>query len=224
MFIMQKSAFRLLTAFLLLCNFGLQSCINGKYNSTIDDESGSADSASQVMNRNESQVEGLNTGNIVISDINNDSIQDSIFITPPIVNDSNEDNPQDCNGPCITKVSFGNTLPPIYIQQSLGGEVKVLDDINEDGYNELVFFPYWFQSCWSRMDVFSFSNQKWNLVRSIDYNSCDETLPTSFEKIDKGLVRVTTNGAQFDDNADEIEKSETELPGLEAKIYDVEIK
>lgn len=161
--------------------------------------------------------------NIYIADLDMDSIPDSFFVIVPQINESENEYAQDCNGPCITKISFGDKLPPIYAQQSIGGEVEVLEDINENGYLELVFFPYWFQSCWSRMDIFSFDGKEWNLVRSIDYNSCEENLPTSFEKIDKGLLRVITNGEYLDESVDSENKDVNELMGLEPKIYDVEI-
>ncbi|MCK9480574.1 MAG: hypothetical protein M0R38_02295 [Bacteroidia bacterium] len=204
----------------------LQSCLHSDITTESDgsDTDSVLDSSSRVSTENDFQSHDTMFQNFYVAHLDNDSIPDSLFIMPPIVNDNGDEYVQDCQGPCITKISFSNNLPPIYVQQSLGGEIKVLEDINENGYSEIVFFPYWFQSCWSRMDIFSFNDQNWSLVKSIDYNSCDETLPTNFEKVDKGVLRVITNGYQFEENSREIEQNQQELPGLEAKIYDVEVK
>ncbi|MCO6494464.1 MAG: hypothetical protein J5I91_02135 [Bacteroidetes bacterium] len=183
-----------------------------------------ADSSSRSQEYTEKNIGSTNYSNLYLEDMNADSIIDSIFVIPPKINETGDVNFQDCVGPCISKIVFGDILPDISVTQSVGGDVKVLDDINEDGIKEIAFFPYWFQSCWSRIDIFSYSGNDWKLIKYIDYNSCDETLPTSFEKIEKGMLRVTTNGAQFEEDNSEIESVQDELPGLEVKIYDIEIK
>lgn len=158
--------------------------------------------------------------NTYIFDLNADSIADTFYVVPPTLM-GDEESVQDCDGPCITKIIFGSLTPPLSIPVSMGGEVVVIEDVNENGFKELVFFPYWFQSCWSRMDVFSYDGEEWILIKSIDYNCCDDNIPTSFEKLGKGHLRIFTNGGQYEEYVNEKGEKSEYLSGLEAKVYDV---
>jgi hypothetical protein len=161
--------------------------------------------------------------NFIVADLNQDSIPDSMYIISPRLNDSDEASFSDCKGPCITKISFKGKFPGIFIDQSVGGEVQVLDDINENGFKELVFFPYWFQSCWSRMDIYSFSGKEWKRINSIDYNCCEDEFPNEFYKVERGLLRIITNGEKIEETYTAAGDTLKEFLGVEAKVYEVNI-
>jgi hypothetical protein len=186
-----------------------------------------SDPKQNLLDSNETDTEwegfhAFSPENTYMFDLNTDSIVDTFYVVPPALLGEDE-TIQDCEGPCITKIFFGNLFPPLSIPVSMGGEVVVLEDVNENGFRELVFFPYWFQSCWSRMDIFSFTGEEWILVKSIDYNNCYETTPTRFEKLGKGQLRVFTNGSQYEEYTNEKGEKSEYLSGVEAKVYDVQI-
>jgi hypothetical protein len=165
------------------------------------------------------------TENLYICDLNADSIPDSFYVIPPQLHDEEgQAFESECFGPCMSKIKFLQFFPSIFVQESIGGEITVLEDINENGFREIVFFPYWFNSCWSRMDIFSFDGEKWKLIHSQDYNSCEESLPTSFEKIEKNQLRIFTNGEKFEEILDNNGKIIKDILGLEAKIIDITIE
>jgi hypothetical protein len=161
--------------------------------------------------------------NIYISDLDFDSIPDTFYVIAPVVNHSESMADDECEGPCVTNILFSNNIPPLVIDQSIGGKVSILDDINENGFRELVFFPDWFQSCWSRMDIFSYNGKEWILVETLDYNSCEEKIITSFEKLDKSLLKVYTNGEMELDALSDSTILENEFSGIVEKIYEVRI-
>lgn len=216
----KKNSNSILYVLAFFCVFILWACNNSK---ETNDESDEEVEIEKKAIETDTEVEGFDPENLYVFDLDADSIPDSFFVVAPSINESVGEYSQDCNGPCVTKITFGDKLPPIFAQQSIGGELVVLEDINENGFRELAFFPYWFQSCWSRMDIFSYDGSEWKLVKAIDYNSCEESLPTSFEKIDKGILRVITNGEQMEESLDENGEVIKDFIGVEAKIYDVEI-
>jgi hypothetical protein len=161
--------------------------------------------------------------NIYISDLDFDSIPDTFYVIAPVINQSETMAEDECEGPCLTNIFFSNNISSLMIDQSIGGKVSVLDDINENGFRELVFFPDWFQSCWSRMDIFSYNGKEWKLVETLDYNSCEERIITRFEKLEKGLLKVYTNGEKVLEALTDSTETDREISGIVEKIYEVNI-
>jgi hypothetical protein len=161
---------------------------------------------------------------IYMFDLNDDDVQDTFYIIPPqSCIDENEMETGNNEGPCISKIVFSGNIPPLFVEHSIGGDIKILDDINENGYREIAFFPYWFQSCWSRIDIYSFNKpeNQWKLIQSVDYNCCDETIPTTFQKNDKHQLTITTNGDMTDDSNTASADSSLQIWGLGEKRYQI---
>lgn len=210
---------------ILLLLFFVYSCNSKQEKSTQNNTDSTYQPAENAENNLSSLADFYETDNLYICDLNADSIPDSFYVIPPQLHDEEgQVFESECFGPCMSKIKFLQFFPSIFVQESIGGEITVLEDINENGFREIVFYPYWFNSCWSRMDIFSFNGEKWKLIHSQDYNSCEESLPTSFEKTEKNQLRIFTNGEKFEEILDDNGKIIMDILGLEAKIIDITIE
>jgi hypothetical protein len=62
----------------------------------------------------------------------------------------------DCSGKCITTVYFSDKkLKPFTIKNSKNGDLYNLKDLNDDGKDEIGFYPNWCTSCWQSFYVFT---------------------------------------------------------------------
>lgn len=217
-----KHSITFATLFLLLLGY---AC-NSKQEKNPQNNTDTSYESTEIAGTNPTTTDDFyETENLYICDLNSDSIPDSFYVIPPQLQDEEgQAFESECFGPCMSKIKFLQFFPSIFVQESIGGEITVLEDINENGFREIVFFPYWFNSCWSRMDIFSFNGEKWKLIHSQDYNSCEESLPTSFEKIEKNQLRIFTNGEKFEEILDDNGKIIKDILGLEAKIIDITIE
>lgn len=210
---------------ILLLLFFVYACNSKQEKSTQNNTDSTYQPTENAENNLSSLADFYETDNLYICDLNADSIPDSFYVIPPQLHDEEgQVFESECFGPCMSKIKFLQFFPSIFVQESIGGEITVLEDINENGFREIVFFPYWFNSCWSRMDIFSFNGEKWKLIHSQDYNSCEESLPTSFEKTEKNQLRIFTNGEKFEEILDDNGKIIMDILGLEAKIIDITIE
>lgn len=127
---------------------------------------------------------------VTLGDINNDKIADTAFIyTPPTIShldDSGQVIYQfGCvDNNCYNKITFSGKIPEIHFDNSVWGYVENIGDLNKDGYNELIFSPGWFTSCWGRLYVYTFNGTKWNKTTNVSYRRCeDESLKSHVLKI-----------------------------------------
>lgn len=224
------SQLRLVFLYLTVILVLLGSCQN---NPTTDD----TDTAQTETDFNSQKQDSISENNLgsgrqknmflphnrVLFDIDFDSIPDTLFVIAPNMNSNEEQIEDQCEGPCVTVLYFSQGFPELHIQESIGGEVVFLDDINENGFAELVFFPYWFHSCWSRIDIYSFNGTEWQWIKSLSYNACDESYPTEFEKLETGMLRVITNGEKVEESYSAHGDTILDFQGIERKIYDVSI-
>jgi hypothetical protein len=155
----------------------------------------------------------------LVEDIDNDGISDTCFVIAPEIMTS-DDGMADCIEPCITKINFGSkNLGELIFENSIGGEIQFIEDINEDGIKEMVFFPDWFTSCWSNFSVLSVVNGKWVNLHTYDFYRCME--PAKFEKISKGVLKVTTYGSRVELTTDEYGVTTEEITDIEPQYFEL---
>jgi serine/threonine protein kinase len=104
-------------------------------------------------------------GNAIKGDFNGDGNLDYMWIIEPKITKDGDD----CVGGCILQIKFSDSsIPIIKIDQSIGGSLSNLGDLNNNGTDEVGFLSGWFTSCWQPYYVKTFSNNKWvNAVNSI---------------------------------------------------------
>ena len=72
---------------------------------------------------------------------------------------------------CITTIYFSdNKIKPIIIKNAKNGDIYNLKDLNNDGSDEIGFYPNWCTSCWHPFYVYTFKN---NVSKSVSYTHLD---------------------------------------------------
>ena len=105
----------------------------------------------------------------------------------------------DCSGKCITTVYFSDKkLKPFTIKNSKNGDLYNLKDLNNDGKDEIGFYPNWCTSCWQSFYVFTLRKDgfiylvKPILTHCIQWND-EKKLPIEKVKNKKGFVKITSS-------------------------------
>ena len=105
----------------------------------------------------------------------------------------------DCSGKCITTVYFSDKkLKPFTIKNSKNGDLYNLKDLNNDGKDEIGFYPNWCTSCWQSFYVFTLRKDGFKylvkpiLTHCIQWND-DKKLPIEKVKNKKGFVKITSS-------------------------------
>lgn len=123
---------------------------------------------------------------IFLGDINGDFILDSAFVyTPPTLStlDSNGNVAYTLgcvNDSCYNKVKFSCHLPDILIENSVWGRIESIEDINNDGYKEMLFSTNWFTTTKSTLFLYSFSGYKWIIIEKVSIRSSDEDISLKY--------------------------------------------
>lgn len=116
---------------------------------------------------------------VLLGDINNDKIADTAFIfTPETIECHNSQGEIQltlgCEKDiCYNKIKFSCKLPEIYFDNSVWGRIEKIDDIDNDGVNELIFSPGWFTSCWGRLYIYSYKNGNWVKICENSFRRCE---------------------------------------------------
>lgn len=110
----------------------------------------------------------------------------------------------DCDGKCITTIYFSDKkIKPIIIKNSKNGDIYNLKDLNNDGSDEIGFYPNWCTSCWHPFYVYTFKkNVSKYLVEPISTHCSqweDNKFPIEKDKSKKGYVKITTSIWKDDD-------------------------
>lgn len=148
---------------------------------------------------------------IVLGDINFDNIIDTAIVHTPAfysIIDKKTQKPIDyfigtVDSTYDNLITFSNGLPSLFIEQSLWGKVKMVDDINKDGLCEILVLKSWYNGCWNILYLYSLVNNQWEIINQSDINACGED---DFSKriIKKGkkyyfVGTKTLEGDNFDD-------------------------
>lgn len=122
----------------------------------------------------------------VKGDWDGDGQLDSVRLIPPMMRETDAAGDiGDCVVPCTCKLVF-ETLPPITIENCIGGVPVNEGDLNDDGADEIGILPDWWTSCWRGYRVYGLRHGQW--VR---------------------LVVISTHCDQWAKGVDVIEKDET---------------
>lgn len=105
----------------------------------------------------------------LLGDLNHDNIDDTAFVYTPAYYESRTLNDADhefmfdscVNNQSYNKVRFSCDLPEIFIENSIWGKVEGIDDLDSDGYREIIFQTNWFIGTHVDIYVYSFNKKKW---------------------------------------------------------------
>lgn len=120
----------------------------------------------EINNNLENKKESSIPAEAVIGDFDGDSITEYVWLVPPkFPKEQNEDNFGDCDGLCECYLMFSNDkIPPIKLENCIGGTPVNEGDLNNDGADEVGILPQWWTSCWRNYQVYTLRNNKWKYV------------------------------------------------------------
>jgi len=115
------------------------------------------------------------------------------------LNDCNDD----CDGKCESIIYFSDKkIKSITVSPAKSGTLYNLKDLNNDGKDDIGFYPDWCTSCWHPFYVFSLVKKDWKpLVKPISTHCSqweDDQFPIKKDPKKKGFVIVTSS--QFIDD------------------------
>jgi len=152
---------------------------------------------------------------IILGDINADNTIDTAIITSPIHRywHPKKNTGDDCkNDNCTTIISFNNYFPDLKHDNSLGCyRIFATEDLNMDGIKEIALIPYWFQSNWQGLFVYSLINGNWRLLGSGSVFTLDE------ENYEKRIRKISKN--KFEIISMEWNEDGSELIDIAKEIY-----
>jgi hypothetical protein len=95
----------------------------------------------------------------------------------------------ECDGKCETTIYFSDKkIKPFMISPAKDGGLYNLGDLNEDGKDEIGFYPGWCTSCWHDFHVYTHCSQ-WE----------EEKFPIKKDPKKKGYVTITSSKWEDDD-------------------------
>ncbi|MDR2235158.1 MAG: hypothetical protein LBE92_03460 [Chryseobacterium sp.] len=111
---------------------------------------------------------------------------------------------EECEGKCETTVYFSDkNMKPFVIATANGGALYNLGDLNNDGKDDLGFYPSWCTSCWHAFYVYTLNKTGWkHLVPPISTHCSqweEEKFPITKDPKKKGYVIITSSKFEDDD-------------------------
>ncbi|MDP2385344.1 MAG: hypothetical protein Q8M29_03160 [Bacteroidota bacterium] len=154
-----------LKIFILIVFLGLISCSDGaKADKHISETKDSLidSTAFMVSDSVPSYIYPVDT--VLVGDLNNDKINDTVFINEPCIIEEELSCRDDM---CLTTFFFSDkSISSFKQEQALGGYLANAGDLDNDGICELVFVPDWFTSNWTGLNIYSLKNNNWILLGS----------------------------------------------------------
>lgn len=116
------------------------------------------------------------------------------------VSDCNDD----CDGQCETTIYFSDKkIKPFIISPAYDGALYNLGDLNDDGKDEMGFYPGWCTSCWHPFYAYTLSETGWKPLVPPISTHCnqweDEKFPIKKDPKKKGYVIITSSKWENDD-------------------------
>jgi hypothetical protein len=68
---------------------------------------------------------------------------------------------------CYNKVTFSCNLPDLIMENTILGKVAAVDDIDGDGFAELLFNTNWFVGTTSGLYLYHFNGNEWEVIESV---------------------------------------------------------
>ncbi|MDH6253264.1 hypothetical protein M2347_002991 [Chryseobacterium sp. H1D6B] len=110
----------------------------------------------------------------------------------------------ECDGKCETTIYFSDKkIKPFIISPAQNGTLYNLKDLNNDGKDEIGFYPNWCTSCWHAFYVYTLNKNAWKpLVKPISTHCSqweDDKFPIKKDPKKKGNVIITSSEWKDDD-------------------------
>ncbi|SDI24716.1 hypothetical protein [Chryseobacterium jejuense] len=110
----------------------------------------------------------------------------------------------ECIGGCDTTVYFSDkNIKPFITSLANGGSLYNLGDLNNDGKDDIGFYPYWCTSCWHSFYTYTLSKTGWKPLVSPIPTHCsqweEDKFPIKKDPKKKGYVMITTSEWKDDD-------------------------
>ncbi|MFZ4401714.1 MAG: hypothetical protein ACOYO1_16915 [Bacteroidales bacterium] len=133
----------------------------------------------------------------ILGDINSDNIIDTAFIyTPGYYGTQDQEYPKEppmfdscLNNLCYNKITFSCNLPEIYNKNTLWGTVEMIDDLDEDGINEIIFQTNWWIGTHVEMYIYSYHKGEWRILAK-NWLYGEDSLKYRVKKINKNKFRL----------------------------------
>jgi hypothetical protein len=110
----------------------------------------------------------------------------------------------ECEGKCETTIYFSDkNIKPFIISPAKGGTLYNLGDLNNDGKDDIGFYPNWCTSCWHPFHVYTSNKTGWKPLVSPISTHCnqweEDKFPIKKDPEKKGNVIITTSQWKDDD-------------------------
>lgn len=104
----------------------------------------------------------------------------------------------ECGGKCETVIYFTDkNLKPVTISPAKSGTLYNLKDLNDDGGDEIGFYPNWCTSCWHPFYTYTLQKKEWKpLVNPIPTHCSqweENKFPIEKDPKKKGYVIITSS-------------------------------
>ncbi|WP_267405396.1 MULTISPECIES: VCBS repeat-containing protein [unclassified Chryseobacterium] len=130
-------------------------------------------------------------------DFNGDGKKEFAYVK---VSDCNDD----CDGVCETTIYFSDkSIPSFKISPANSGTLYTVGDLNNDGKDEIAFYPGWCTSCWHPLYVYTYKKNAWEPLVSPISTHCsqweEDKFPIKKDPKKKGYVIITSSVWKDDD-------------------------
>jgi hypothetical protein len=136
-----------------------------------------------IVLKKQSRIENVRDAYFV-GDIDKDKKTDSAIVQYDltIVGENTIEN-ECANKSCDMIIRFGNSIPELVISLSIGVYIEKLEDLNNDGCNEILVFSRWQNGYWQQINVYTLKNNNWiNLANTKAFLSDDADWMNRIEK------------------------------------------